>query len=282
MQFYSSDPNSAAMLSLILGGFIVLFGLVSFFVKEKLFLSESLVATLVGIAFGPIAIKAIDPFQWDIKVLTLEFSEIVVCIQIMNAAINLPKKFWKVRWKSVAFLLAPVMTYQWLSTAVILYLILRRSWIESLIIAAACAPTDPILANSVVSGRFADIHIPVPIRQLISAESASNDGFALPMFMISLFLYKYPIKEAFAIWGWYTLAYEIGLSIVLGLLIGYVARIALRYAETHNMIDKKSFLSFEVAFALFVLGLASMIHVSTFIAVFVSGFIFSWDGMFVL
>ena len=86
------------------------------------------------------------------------------------------RKFWAVRWKSVAILLGPAMLYMWAVSALIVHYILQRPWIEALIIAACMAPTDPILANSIVSGRFADMHIPVAIRQLLSAESAINDG----------------------------------------------------------------------------------------------------------
>ena len=164
-------------------------------------------------------------------------------------------------------LLIPVMIWQWLSSAILFYLILGRPWvrlhflglqiqIESLIMAACTAPTDPILANSIVNGRFADMHIPVPIRQLLSAESAVNDGnyqnnsqagMALPFFTISILLFQMPIGEAFAQWAWQTWAYEMSLAIVLGTLIGYASRYMLRYSETHNFIDKRNFFSFEIA-----------------------------------
>jgi NhaP-type Na+/H+ or K+/H+ antiporter len=146
-------------------------------------------------------------------------------------------------------LLLPVNIYQWLSSAVIFYLLLNRPWIECLIIAACTAPTDPILANSIVNGRFADMHIPVPIRQLLSAESAANDGLALPMFTIGVYIYSMPIDKAFAKWAWATWCYEMGLAVVLGIVVGYLSRICLRYSETHNFIDKRNFLSFEIALA---------------------------------
>ncbi len=92
------------------------------------------------------------------------------------------RKFWAVRWKSVTLLLGPVMLYMWAVSALIVHFVLQRPWIESLIIAACMAPTDPILANSIVSGRFADMHIPVAIRQLLSAESAINDGIIASFF----------------------------------------------------------------------------------------------------
>lgn len=37
-------------------------------------------------------------------------------------------------------------------------------------IAACFTPTDPVLCNSIVQGKFAEKHIPVHLRNLISCE----------------------------------------------------------------------------------------------------------------
>lgn len=50
---YEEPPSSLHLNMVLLGGFVVFFGLISLFVKERLYLSEALCATLVGIAFGP-------------------------------------------------------------------------------------------------------------------------------------------------------------------------------------------------------------------------------------
>ena len=217
-------------------------------IKERLFLSESLVATVIGICFGPAGAKAVDPFSLGgLQVTNKAFSEIVICIQIMAAAISLPKKFWKRRWQSMCILLGPVIVYKWLAGALIFYLVLGRQFTESLILSACTAPTDPILANSITSGRFADLHIPISIRQLLSAESAANDGLVLPLWSLSVYLYKYDIKQAFAVWGYKILAYEMILSILLGMVVGLSSRWALYYSERESWIDKKNFLSFEIS-----------------------------------
>jgi NhaP-type Na+/H+ or K+/H+ antiporter len=250
-------------------------------IKEKLFLAESLVATIIGICFGPMGAKAIDPFvDGNIQATNYSFSDIVICIQIMAAAISLPKKFWLRRWKSIGILLGPVVIYKWLIGALIFYGVLGRPFTEALILSGCTAPTDPILANSITSGRFADMHIPVSIRQLLSAESAANDGIVLPLWALSVYLYKYNIGEAFAKWGYMILAYEMILSIIFGVIIGLSSRWALYYSEREGWIDKKNFFSFEIALTLFVVGVAQILNLSTFISVFVTGLVFSWDGWF--
>jgi NhaP-type Na+/H+ or K+/H+ antiporter len=217
-------------------------------IKERLFLSESLVATVIGICFGPAGAKAVDPFSLGgVQVTNKAFSDIVICIQIMAAAISLPKKFWMRRWQSMCILLGPVIIYKWLICSLIFYWVLGRPFVESLILASCMTPTDPILANSINSGRFADAHIPITIRQMISAESAANDGLVLALWSLSVYLYKYDIKQAFAVWGYKTLAYEMILSILLGVVVGLSSRWALYYTEREGWIDKKNFLSFEIA-----------------------------------
>ncbi|KAJ3078559.1 hypothetical protein HK102_004397, partial [Quaeritorhiza haematococci] len=251
MPTVTAGTNEFPALVAFVGGFILVFGIISFFVKEKMFLSDSLVATLAGIAFGPIAIGLVDPFEWpgDVYTTLLQFSDLIINIQIMAAAITLPRKFWKSRWISLTILLGPVTIYMWLTTTLIFWYFLQVPVLLALIMAACTAPTDPVLANSIVNGRFADMHITKPVREILSGESAANDGVALPFFFLGVALLKYPPGKAMAYWFAEVWAYELGVALVTGLAVGYVARVTLRFSEERQLIDKKNFLSFEIALA---------------------------------
>ncbi len=50
------------------------------------------------------------------------------------------------------------------------------------------SPTDPVLASSIVKGKFAESRVPIHIRILLSAESGANDGFAFPLVIFSMLL----------------------------------------------------------------------------------------------
>ncbi|KAJ2584982.1 Na+/H+ antiporter, partial [Coemansia sp. RSA 1804] len=67
----------------LLGGFIFILGLCSLIVKERLYLSETLLATIFGIAIGPYALNWIDPSDWssDEKALSQEFSRYALAIK---------------------------------------------------------------------------------------------------------------------------------------------------------------------------------------------------------
>jgi NhaP-type Na+/H+ or K+/H+ antiporter len=238
----------------VLSAFILVFGLFSFLIKERLFLSDSLVAMLWGIAgttfiflilVGPRGLNVMDPTNWGTsdQLLVFYFSDLVINVQIMAAAIALPRRFWKSRFKSLCILLGPVTIYMWMSTAVVFHFFFDLPWYPALLLASTCAPTDPVLANSIVNGRFAELHINRRVRDLLSGESAANDGAVLPFFELAIFLLLFPtIEEAFTKWSYFTLVYQLMGSILLGLGIGLAAAYSLRYAEENNLIDKSSFL----------------------------------------
>jgi NhaP-type Na+/H+ or K+/H+ antiporter len=78
----------------LLGLFILLFGLISLFVKERLYLTESLVAILFGILFGPLCIGIIDPMRWfseeNFYRMLMEFSRIIISFQVMAVGLCTP------------------------------------------------------------------------------------------------------------------------------------------------------------------------------------------------
>lgn len=81
-----SDPFYQTLA--IVGLFIIFFGLVSLFIKERLYLTESLVAVLIGIIFGPMCASIITPYEWFSEStfyrILLEFSRIIISFQVGN------------------------------------------------------------------------------------------------------------------------------------------------------------------------------------------------------
>jgi NhaP-type Na+/H+ or K+/H+ antiporter len=69
-----------------------------------------------------------------------------------------------------------------------------------------------------------------------------------------LFLALWLINEdsvgtAIGKWIYLTLLFQIVLSCIIGLVVGYVARKLLQWSEKHHLIDKPSFLCFAIALA---------------------------------
>jgi len=63
-EILTEKPSVLHLNMVLLGGFIVFFGLGSLFVKERLYLTEAFCATAFGIAFGPIGLGVVDVEKW--------------------------------------------------------------------------------------------------------------------------------------------------------------------------------------------------------------------------
>ncbi|KAK5200205.1 Na+/H+ antiporter [Exophiala xenobiotica] len=269
---------------IILGGFTSIFMLCSLFIKEKLYIGEATVATICGVIFGPHAANLINPLTWgNTDKITLEFSRIVLVVQCFAVGVELPKAYMERHWKSVVFLLVPVMTFGWLVTSLFIWwMIPTLSWLESLAIAACVTATDPVLASSVVGkGKFAK-RVPKHLRDILSAESGCNDGMAFPFIYLSLYLLRYDLDARHVVFHWtcYTILYECIFGAFYGVMVGYIGRHAIKMAERRGLIDRESFLVFYFVLALFCAGSGSLLGMDDLLIGFAAGVGFSNDGWF--
>ncbi|KAK6544514.1 hypothetical protein TWF694_001206 [Orbilia ellipsospora] len=276
--------NKPHLAYIILGGFTSLFMLVSLFVKERLYIGEATVATICGVIFGPYAAGLFDPNSWgNVDQITLECSRIVLVVQCFAVGVELPKAYMTRHWRSVVYLLVPVMTFGWLVVSVFIWWLIKPlSWLESLCVAACVTATDPVLASSVVGkGKFAR-RIPKHLRDLLSAESGCNDGMAFPFIYLALYLihYRPDYSQVFYHWFVYTILYECVFGAFFGCCVGYLGRRLIKFAEAKNIIDRESFLVFYFTLALFCAGAGSTLGVDDLLVGFCAGVAFSNDGWF--
>ncbi|KAF8866993.1 hypothetical protein BDZ45DRAFT_735030 [Acephala macrosclerotiorum] len=276
--------NRPHLVYIILGGFTSLFMLCSSFIKERLYIGEATVATLCGIIFGPHAANLINPGTWgNTDQITLEFSRIVLVVQCFAVGVELPKYYMEKHWRSVVFLLLPVMTFGWLMTSLFIWwMVPAINWLQALTCAACVTATDPVLASSVVGkGKFAK-RVPKHLRDVLSAESGCNDGMAFPFIYLALYLIDYrPDADKVALnWFVITILYECVFGAFYGFMIGYIGRHGIKYAEKHDLVDRESFLVFYFVLALFCAGSGSILGVDDLLVGFAAGVGFSNDGWF--
>ncbi|KAF7553375.1 hypothetical protein G7Z17_g3657 [Cylindrodendrum hubeiense] len=298
------QPTNFNIILALLGGFISLFGLVSFLLKENYYLSEALIALLVGVAFGPNGANFIRPKDYaqcsldgvsdadcqdNLNAITLNFSRLVLGVQLVLAGVQLPSKYLRTEWKALSLLLGPGMTCMWIATSLLVWgLSGTSSFLHALAVGACVTPTDPVLSAVIVKGKFADQNIPKDLQNLIVAESGANDGLGYPFLFFALYLIKYvgsgatssDAGDAMGLWFAYTWAYTIILSILYGAVVGWLAKELLHWAENRNYVDRESFLVFAIALALFVLGTCGLVGTDDVLACFVAGNAFTWDDWF--
>lgn len=272
-----------------LGGFVVVFGMFSLFIREKLYIGEACWAFLFGVIIGPYGAGIFDPRSWGgdpteetVNEITLEFTRVVLAIGVFAIGVELPKAYMKRHWKSLVYLLFPVMTWGWFVSAGFIYaLIPDLTFLSSLAVAACLTPTDPILAAAVVGGKYADKHVPAHLRHLLAAESGCNDGAAYPFLYIALYLIL-DSSTGRAIEDWFLLLwlYQVILAVVVGALIGWGFRHLMKFCQRNDFVDRQSYVAQYISLALLTIGIMTILGSDDLLAAFSCGTAFAWDGFF--
>ncbi|RDL38229.1 putative Na(+) antiporter 1 [Venustampulla echinocandica] len=280
----------------VLGGFITVFGLVSYLFKEKFYLSEALISLLAGVTFSPHATNFVKPLEYtgsqaNLNAVTLYFSRLVLGVQLVLAGVQLPSRYlWKQR-KALSLLLGPIMILMWVASSLIIWaMVPNLPFLHALAVGACVTPTDPVLSNSIVKGKFADKNIPKDLQKIIIAESGANDGLGYPFLYLALWLIKFNgdggygehggTRAAIGLWFGETWGYTIILSVIYGATVGWVAKELLHWAEEKKFVDRESFLVFAIALSLFIVGTCGMIGSDDVLACFIAGNVFTWDDWF--
>ena len=278
------QPTKAHVAYACVGVFSAAFSLLSLFFKEKLYLGESTVAGIFGLIVGPHCLKWFDPFKWgNFEVTTLEITRVVLCIQLFAVGGDLPAKYMWKHGLSVTALLLPAMTIGWLILGLFIWLLIPGiNFADALLISSATTPTDPILCQSVIAGKYAQ-KLPGHMRNLLAAESAVNDGMAFPFLYLALYLIIYPGNGRLIVKDWFSIIilYECVFGVFLGCVIGYIGRVTIKFAESRNMIDRESFLAFYIMLSFCCAGFSAILGVDDLLLSFAAGSAFAWDGWFV-
>jgi NhaP-type Na+/H+ or K+/H+ antiporter len=133
---------------------------------------------------------------------TLDFTRLVLSLQVCLAGVHLPPRYLRKEWRSMAIMLGPAMVMMWLLSSLLIWAIAaaqgpsqekatRMPFLHVLAVGACITPTDPVLSNTIIKGRWADMHVLARIAHLISAESGANDGLGYPFLFLALYLIKY-------------------------------------------------------------------------------------------
>ena len=144
---------------------------------RRLPLSLPIVCIALGAAIFSAAQVTLAPLPVNYPKITERFSEFVVIIALMGAGLKLDRIFsfksWGITWRLIAITMP-------LSIAAITLIAgwgLGLTWTIALLLAAALAPTDPVLA--------ADVQVGPPksgeeddVRFGLTSEAGMNDGFA--------------------------------------------------------------------------------------------------------
>lgn len=198
---------------------------------------------------------------------TLEnLNEGIVLIALMGAGLRLDRPFGLRRWRSTWLLLLIVMPLTMLAVFAAARWGLGLGVAAALLLAAALAPTDPVLAADVQTGpptkgedgetRFG-----------LTSEAGLNDGLAFPFILLALALKSGSVD--WPNWAMVELVSHLALGTLVGWLLGAMAGYLMFRLPTAKLSDTGDGLAaIGVTFAAY--ALATMLHANGFVAVFIA------------
>lgn len=173
------------------------------------------------------------------------------------------------------------MTYSWAAASLFAYLIFRTSLPTAAVIGACLSPTDPVLAAAVLGGSRFSARVPRRVRNLLSAESACNDGASFPFLYAGLYVFETrSAREAAVDWLLITVLYQCALGLAIGCVIGWAANHLLRFSEGKGYASRPSLVAFYFLLAVLCVGVASTLGLDDFLVAFGAGIGFAHDGWF--
>ncbi len=255
---------------------VLLLGVVSGYVRNRLWISEPAICLGVGLALSPLEFELLGLTPGSDEYLTVvqQVARVTLAISVMGAALRLPESYVRHHWRELAVILGLGLPLMCLSGSALAYFMLSVPLLTALLIGSVLAPTDPVLADSIVAGKTAEENVPTRLRHSITAESGANDGLALLLVMAPVLLLTQPPGEAVAHWLTQTLPWQVLGAVAIGAGLGWAAGRALVWAYAQPFSERVSGLTASVALALATVAWVHLIGSSGILAAFVAGLVF--------
>jgi NhaP-type Na+/H+ or K+/H+ antiporter len=171
---------------LVVGATLLVVVLLSL-VLRRLWLSAVLVAMLAGILIGPHGLGLLTGPDLGRHERWLEqAARFSLAFSVVAVALRFNRHSLRLSWRRTARLLGIGMPAMWGASALGAWLLLNVSPWQTVLIGAALAATDPVVASVLISGELALKAVPDEVRQPLELEAASNDSLAIVFVLLPL------------------------------------------------------------------------------------------------
>jgi len=266
-----AEPAALGFLAL---GLIVAVGIAARASEEGRWWSSAMVYAALGLAAAA-AIHALG-VDWleaegDIEVIE-HVAEAAVVVTLYATGLQIDRELKLVAWRSVLVLLCVVMPLTIAAVTLLGVGLLGLSLGAALVLGAALAPTDPVLAGDVGVGAPGEEE--PEARFSLTAEAAFNDGLAFPFLLAGLAIVSEGGTGWIGSWALLDVLYKVVVGVAVGVLMGHIgARLVLPLRrEGHIGNDLDGWLA--VAIALAVYGAAQVMSSYGFLAAICAGLAF--------
>jgi NhaP-type Na+/H+ or K+/H+ antiporter len=239
-------------------------------VSKKTGISYSIIYVIVGflIHYFFEDLVFINPLREGAT--TVHITEMVVIISLMGTGLKIDQRFSFKTWRVPFILVSVTMVFCIAIVAFLSNQFLHFDIASAVLLAAALAPTDPVLASDVQVGPPLEKRKD-NIRFSLTAEAGMNDGTAFPFTWLAIILATSTISfESMGNWFLRDVIYRMVAGIACGIAFGKLLSYFIFYLpqKTNFVIIRDGFVA--IAATILVYGLTELLQGYGFIAVFVT------------
>ncbi|SEP16719.1 cation:proton antiporter [Trujillonella endophytica] len=203
---------------------------------------------------------------------TVHLTEVVVLVSLMGAGLALDRPVGWRRWSTTWRLLAITMPLSVLAMALLGGWLLGLGAAAAMLLAAALAPTDPVLASEVqVAEPSEDVESEDEARFALTSEAGSNDGLAFPFVYAAIAVAASGLAPGGWLGEWLLVdvLWRIAAGVGTGIVVGFALRALFfsRPAERVGLAERAEGFIALAGIAL-AYGLAELVGGYGFVAVF--------------
>lgn len=243
----------------------------------------SLPIVLVGA--GALAFALPSPLQppdpRDHLEITEHLTEIGVLVALIGTGLSIDRPIGLRRWANTWRLLAVALPLGVAATALAGSWLLGLAPASALLLGAALAPTDPVLASDVQVGEpsvdgeddddSAEVEPEDEVRVTLTSEAGLNDGLAFPFVYAAVAVAGSGGVGWIGRWALVDVSYRTAAGIAVGVVIGWLlCRIAFRPPGRTTALSEASDGFVGIAAMLIAYGVGELVHGYGFVAVFIA------------
>lgn len=237
--------------------------------SKRIKVSYAVLYTLFGFILYSFLEVLPEPNPTKESSVTLRLTELVVIISLMGTGLRIDEPFSFRQWRVPLKLVSITMMLSISVTTFLGYFLLGFDLPSSVLLGAALAPTDPVLASDVQVGPPRDKDSS-RVRFSLTAEGGLNDGMAFPFTWLAVALALYPHDHVTIVeWMVEDLAWRIIVGVVLGYLVGRAIAYVIFVLPSKGKykFSADGFVALSLTFVVY--GITELFHGYGFLAVFI-------------
>ena len=256
------------------GGAVLVLGIIGGWLTNRFWLNEPLISLFLGILIGPSVLGLVAPENLPGPLLLQALAHVTLGIVVMEAALQLPVRYLRQVLPAVLVALLVVLPLSSVTAAGLGMAFLGLPVLPAFVVGAIMAPTDPVLAASIVQGERAEQQLPERTRLFLIAESGANDGLGQMLLMLPLLLISAAPGIALGRWLLDVVFWDVIAAVAIGLVLGEMVGRLMAWARSQPGAQPTSTSTIGLALSVTVLAAVELIGSGSVLAVFAAGLTF--------